>query len=113
TDRTDAGAVCVVNGFLVFRVDVVTHLVTGNAELLGVGHLHGRVETAPEDDPADEANQQQYAQRVANARLLEFAPQAVFAFEKFHGDVLNHPTHRAWDGLSGASGLVSTRRAWC
>src|SRR5690606_3187750 len=49
--RPYAGAVGVVDGFLVFGIDVVAHLVAGDAEGFGVGGFHGGVEAAPENHP--------------------------------------------------------------
>jgi hypothetical protein len=58
--RAHTGAVGVVDGVLgVLLVDVVAHLVAGDAERLAVGVLDDGVETAPEDHARDHADKQQ------------------------------------------------------
>jgi len=57
TGRTDATAVSVVNGLLVFPVHIVFHFVTGDTEIQGVGCLHGGVETTPENHTDDHEKQ--------------------------------------------------------
>ncbi len=54
------GAVGVVDGVAILLEHVVLHLVTAGTEGFGVGSLHGGVETAPEDNAAKEAHQQQH-----------------------------------------------------
>lgn len=46
--RTNARSALVVNGLLQLLVYVVPHLVSGNAELLGIRYFHRPVEAAPE-----------------------------------------------------------------
>src|SRR5574343_736577 len=58
-DRANAGAVGVVDGFLVFLVNGVAHLVAGDAEFKGIGGFHGGVESAPEEDAGNETDHQQ------------------------------------------------------
>src|SRR5690606_26133030 len=69
-----ARAVAVVDGGLEFLVDVVTHLVAADAELLGVGDLQGGVEAAPEHDAGDEPAQGQEAQAEVDAGRAQGAP---------------------------------------
>jgi len=54
--RAYPGTVAVVNSFLIFLVDIVFHLMAGNAELLGIGHFHRGVKTTPEDNARDKTN---------------------------------------------------------
>ena len=55
-----------VDGVAVFLVDGVAHLVTADAELLGVGEFHAPVEPTPEEHAASEARDQQATQRPAD-----------------------------------------------
>jgi len=57
TDRAYAGTIRMVNGWNVFLVYVVFHLMTANTKFQLVGSLHGGVETAPENDASDEKYQ--------------------------------------------------------
>ena len=43
----DPGAVGVMDGVFIFPVDVVSYLMAGNAEGLGIGQFHGPVESSP------------------------------------------------------------------
>src|SRR5690606_32627853 len=108
-----AGAVAVVDGLLVLRIDVVAHLVAGEAERLGVGGFHDGVEAAPEDHPDGEADQQQRAKGVVRAGSLQEGEQPLERrrayFRVFHGVVLGTPPRRA----RGWRQAISTRRAWC
>ncbi len=52
------GAVGVVDGVLVFAVDVLLHLMTADTEGLGIGGLHGGIEAAPEENTQPEKQDQ-------------------------------------------------------
>ena len=52
-------AVLVMDGVAVLHVDVLLHFMTGDAEGLAVGPLHGGVEATPENDAAGEGERQQ------------------------------------------------------
>lgn len=84
-DGRDAGAVRGVDGSLVFLEDGFAHLVTGDAELLGVRRFHGGVEAAPEQDAGDEAAADQRQDRVGDTGLAEDRPKRGRACEKAHG----------------------------
>ena len=62
------------NGILQLDVHVVTHLMAGDAELLGIGGLQRGVEPAPEDDPGDEATKREKTQAVMHAWAAQNAP---------------------------------------
>ena len=67
-------AIGVVDGGLQLLENVVLHLVTTDAESLGVCHLHCRIERSPEDDPGHETAQRQEAQAVMHAGAGEGFP---------------------------------------
>ena len=74
--RAHPGAVGVVDGVLVFLVDVVAHLVAADAERLGVGRLHHGVEAAPENDAGGETAEHQDQEGILGAGPPQCAPEA-------------------------------------
>lgn len=67
TFGSDARPVLEMNSLLQLLVYVIPHFVAGNAELLGIRHLHRPVESAPEQDAADATGNQQSRQRKARS----------------------------------------------
>ena len=65
TGRSNARPVLEVDGFLKLLVRIIPHLMAGNAEPLGIRHLQGPVEAAPEQDAANTADNQQSRERKA------------------------------------------------
>src|SRR5690554_2622003 len=54
----------VVDGFLIFGIYVIAHLVARDAKLFGVGHFQGCVEATPKNDAAYKSDQQQAGKGV-------------------------------------------------
>jgi hypothetical protein len=76
TSGPDARPVLEMNSLLQLLVYVIPHFVTGNAELLGIRHLHRPVEAAPEQDAADAPGYEQRTKRKARAGTPEKGPDA-------------------------------------
>jgi hypothetical protein len=57
TGSAHSAAIGVVNGFAVLLVNVFFHLVAGDTKFQCIGSLHGRIETAPENNPDDHEEQ--------------------------------------------------------
>src|SRR5690606_16905290 len=75
TGGAHAGTVAVVDRGLELLEHVVAHLVTAGAERLGVGGVHGGVESAPEQHPGQEHCQAQEAQAQVARRCSELPPE--------------------------------------
>src|SRR5690625_734356 len=70
------GAVGVVNGGGQLLEGVGLHFVTANAKRLGIGELHGRVETTPENNAGNKATHRYQPQTQVRGGAVEGAPIA-------------------------------------
>src|SRR4249920_3559229 len=73
----DARPVLEMNSLLQLLVYVIPHFVAGNAELLGIRHLHRPVEATPKDYSADPARDEQRTKRKARTGTPEKGPDAL------------------------------------
>src|ERR1019366_8442606 len=73
-DGAHTGAIAVVDRFLVFRIDVVAHLVAGDAELQPVACFHAGIESAPENDAEKKEQRGDAEKGILHARLSQSAP---------------------------------------
>ncbi|MCY1308883.1 hypothetical protein D9M70_589250 [compost metagenome] len=72
--RAHPGSVAVVDGVLQFDEHVVTHLMAGDAEFLGIADLQRGVETAPENHPGDKPAEGEKTQAVVHAGTTQDGP---------------------------------------
>jgi len=74
-DRPHTSAIGIVNGLLVLLVDVVAHLMTGNAKLQRIRHLQASVKATPKNDTRHEPHTRDGQDRVLSAGLFKETPK--------------------------------------
>src|SRR5665647_275126 len=74
TDGAHAGSVLVVDGFYVLLIHVIAHFMAADTESQLVGRFQPGVESAPEQDAGEEADDEQGEQRILGARPLQYSP---------------------------------------
>lgn len=72
--RSHAELILVVNGLLVFLINSIAHLMTGNTELQRIGFFHPPVEATPEYYSADAAKDDQRREREPRAGAPQHRP---------------------------------------